>query len=100
MNLREAVSLIRLLHPSTLILLAANMLPLAGILFCGWDAFVLLMLYWMETAIIGFWMLVRVATADTASIGEFKSQRRDRGIDCRLRREDLQSRRGHVHHSG
>jgi Family of unknown function (DUF6498) len=59
-----------LLAPSTLILLAANLLPLAGVLFWRWDAFVLLLLYWFETAIIGFWTLVRVATAAPGSLGE------------------------------
>ena len=59
-----------LLDLSSLILLAANLLPLAGVLLWGWDAFVLLVLYWFETAIIGFWTLVRVATAPRASLGE------------------------------
>ena len=57
----------RLTHPSSLILLGANLLPLAGVLFWGWDAFVLLALYWLETAIIGFWMLVRIASAPPGS---------------------------------
>ena len=52
--------------PAALILLAANLVPLLGVLFWGWDAFVLLMLYWLETAIIGFWMLVRLSTASAA----------------------------------
>jgi hypothetical protein len=60
----------RLLAPSSLILIAANLLPLAGVLFWGWDAFVLLALYWFETAIIGFWTLVRVATAPGGSLGD------------------------------
>jgi hypothetical protein len=59
-----------LLAPSSLILIVANLLPLAGVLFWGWDAFVLLALYWFETAIIGFWTLVRVATAPSGSLGE------------------------------
>lgn len=59
----------RFSNPSTLILLAANMVPFAGILFWGWDAFVLLALYWMETAIIGFWMIVRIASAPRGSLG-------------------------------
>ena len=41
-------------------LVAANLLPLAGVVWWGWDAFVLLILYWMETAIIGFWTVLRV----------------------------------------
>ncbi len=63
----------RLLHPSTLILLGANLLPLAGVLFWSWDAFVLLMLYWLETAVIGFWTIVRVATAPRGSLGGLTS---------------------------
>ena len=49
-----------LLHPSTLVLLAANAMPLLGVLYWGWDVFVLLMLYWLETAVIGFWMIARI----------------------------------------
>jgi hypothetical protein len=52
-----------LLHPTTLFLLGANAMPLLGVLSWGWDAFVLLMLYWMETAIIGFWTILRIATS-------------------------------------
>ena len=37
-----------LLRPSVLILVAANLVPLIGVIFWGWDAFVLLMLYWLE----------------------------------------------------
>lgn len=51
----------RLIHPSTLLLIAANLLPLAGIWFWGWDTFLLLALYWMETAIIGFWTMLAIA---------------------------------------
>ncbi len=64
----------RLLSPATLILLAANLLPLTGVLFWGWDAFVILVLYWFETAIIGFWTLVRVATASREALGGITMQ--------------------------
>jgi len=63
-----------LLYPSSLILIAANLLPLAGVLFWGWDAFVILVLYWFETAIIGFWTLVRVATASREALGGITMQ--------------------------
>jgi hypothetical protein len=62
-----------LAHPSTLMLLAVNAIPLIGVLAWHWDAFVLLLSYWMETAVIAFWTLVRIAvhpeeaTADTES---------------------------------
>lgn len=44
------------------ILILSNLVPLAGILFWGWDAFVLLCLYWLETAVVGFWTILRFAT--------------------------------------
>jgi uncharacterized protein DUF6498 len=41
--------------------LIGNLIPLAGVLFWDWDTFQLLMLYWMETAILAFWTLQRLA---------------------------------------
>jgi len=46
--------------PSALFLLAVNLIPLFGVLFAGWDLFLLMMLYWMETGIIGFWHLLKL----------------------------------------
>lgn len=67
-----------LLHPSTLLLLAANSLPIWGVLYWGWDTFVLLVLYWLETAIIGFWMIVRIAIAPSGSLGQMEVNGRPR----------------------
>jgi hypothetical protein len=58
-----------LLHPSTLFLIAANATPIFGVSYWGWDVFVLLVLYWMETAIIGLWTIARVAVAPPGSMG-------------------------------
>jgi hypothetical protein len=44
------------------ILVLSNLVPLAGLVWWGWDAFVLLSLYWLETVVIGFWTILRVAT--------------------------------------
>lgn len=44
------------------ILILSNLVPLAGLLWWGWDAFVLLCLYCLETAVIGFWTILRMAT--------------------------------------
>jgi Family of unknown function (DUF6498) len=38
---------------STLVLLAGNLVPAAGVLFWGWEAIVILMLFWLEIAIAG-----------------------------------------------
>ena len=50
-----------LLHPSTVLLVASDLFPLAGIAFWHWDTFLLLMLYWMDTAVISFWTIARIA---------------------------------------
>jgi hypothetical protein len=55
--------------PSAIALLAANLTPLVGVVFWGWDAFVLLMLYWLETAVIAFWTIVRIALTPRDALG-------------------------------
>src|SRR5476651_2160208 len=76
MNARQVVR--ALLHPSTLLLLAANSIPIFGVLYWGWDVFVLLMLYWMETAIIGFWMIARIALLPPSALGTMEVNGRQR----------------------
>ncbi len=63
------VPLAALLHPSSLVLLVTNLVPLVGVLRWGWDAFLLLMLYWMESAIIAFWTIARIATLPPGAMG-------------------------------
>src|SRR5712691_2522109 len=60
------------LHPSTWILLAANLVPLIGVIFWHWDAFVLLMLYWLETGVIAFWTIVRIATMPPGALDDLR----------------------------
>jgi hypothetical protein len=62
----------QLLQPASLILLAINLVPLIGVMFWGWDAFVLLMLYWLETAVIAFWTVLRIAMMPKAALGDIK----------------------------
>lgn len=59
----------KLFHPSTLILIAANLVPLLGIAFWHWDAFLLLVLYWLETAVIGFWTIMAIAIMPHDTVG-------------------------------
>ena len=62
----------QLLQPASLILLVANLVPLIGVIVWGWDAFVLLMLYWLETAVIAFWTVLRIAMMPKAALGDIK----------------------------
>jgi hypothetical protein len=50
--------------PSVLALIAANLLPLYGVLYWGWDLFVLMTVYWLETAIIGFFTAIRLVMVE------------------------------------
>ena len=54
---------------SVLVGLIANLIPLYGILYWGWDTFQLLMLYWMETVIIAFWTIRRIARLPAEALG-------------------------------
>jgi hypothetical protein len=48
-------------QPATVITLIANLVPLVGVLAWGWDAFLLLTLYWMETVIVAVRTILQVA---------------------------------------
>jgi hypothetical protein len=51
------------LYLPIIVLLISNLIPLIGVLYWGWDTFVLLMLYWLETVVIAFWTLFRILIA-------------------------------------
>lgn len=44
-------------------LILANLAPVAGVLFFGWDAHYLLLLYWLENLVVGGWTLLRMLHA-------------------------------------
>jgi len=44
-------------------LLTANAIPLFGILFLGWDAFYVVLLYWAENIVIGFYNVLKMLFA-------------------------------------
>lgn len=45
------------------VLVLANLLPLIGVAFFGWDAAWLLALYWFENVIVGFFAILRIGFA-------------------------------------
>ena len=53
-----------------LLAFAGNLLQIYGVVVWGWDMFQILMLYWMETAVIGFWALLRLAVLPEGLLGE------------------------------
>lgn len=50
-------------RPSSIVLIAANLLPLAGVLLFDWRVFDILMLYWVENIVIGVVNVVRMAAS-------------------------------------
>jgi hypothetical protein len=50
-----------LASPSGLALIAANLVPLAGVLFFGWDLASVIVLFWAESAAIGFYTALKMA---------------------------------------
>ena len=47
--------------PTTSVLIAVNLLPVAGAVFWDWDLGQMMLLYWAESAIIGFFNLCKIA---------------------------------------
>jgi len=51
---------------SAWVLVAANLLPVAGVLAWGWDVFALIVLFWIENVIVGVLNVARMLLADPA----------------------------------
>lgn len=48
---------------SAIVLLIANAIPIVGVLFFGWSLITILVLYWIENGIVGFWNVPKIALA-------------------------------------
>jgi hypothetical protein len=48
---------------SAVTLVVANAIPLIGVLFFGWSLITILVLYWIENGIVGFWNIPKIALA-------------------------------------
>jgi hypothetical protein len=46
-------------------LIAANLVPLIGVWLWGWNVFSLMLLYWLESAIIGFFTVLKMTVAES-----------------------------------
>jgi len=44
-------------------LIAANAIPVWGVLFLGWDAFYIVLLYWAENIVVGFYNVLKMVFA-------------------------------------
>ena len=53
---------------SAIALLIANAIPIVGVLFFGWSLITILVLYWIENGIVGFWNVPKIALAQGSFI--------------------------------
>lgn len=49
-----------LASPSSLALIGANLIPLAGVVALGWDLGLVMILFWAENAVVGFYNLLKL----------------------------------------
>lgn len=55
---------------SALVLIGVNTIPIFGVVFFGWNLFSILLLYWFENGIIGFFNVFKIALASKPMSGE------------------------------
>ena len=53
---------------SAILLIVANLIPLVGVLFFGWSLLTILVLYWVENGIVGFWNVPKLLLAQGATL--------------------------------
>lgn len=53
--------------PAVAAIVIGNLIPILGVLFLGWSAGSILILYWIENAIVGLYTLPRILTAQGAN---------------------------------
>jgi hypothetical protein len=55
------------LTPAAWVLIAANLIPVGGVFVLGWGVFDVLLLYWTENVVIGFFNVLRMLMAQPAN---------------------------------
>ena len=53
---------------SAIVLLVANAIPVIGVVFFDWSLLTILVLYWLENGIVGFWNIPKIALAQGSVI--------------------------------
>ena len=66
---------------SAIALLIANAIPLVGVLFFGWSLLTILVLFWIENGIVGFWNVPRILLARQSLAESMADMVRDAGGD-------------------
>ena len=56
-------------------LVVANLIPLAGVLFLGWSVWQILIIYWLENGIVGFYNVLKMLKAEGTGFASVSSYR-------------------------
>lgn len=56
-------------------LVIANLVPLLGVLFAGWNVWMILIVYWLENGIVGLFNIAKMARAEGRDVGSAASWR-------------------------
>lgn len=67
--LERLIGLRRSARAGVLLLIAGNLVPLAGVLWWGWDAYVIVFVYWMENGVIGLVNVLKIRREEGAKPG-------------------------------
>ncbi|MCP5521311.1 MAG: hypothetical protein H7A46_07165 [Verrucomicrobiales bacterium] len=62
------------LTPSAGALILANLVPLGGVLFFGWKVFPLMLIFWIENLIVGFFNALKMLTAMPQEAAAWKAK--------------------------
>ena len=54
---------------SVIALIVANLTPLVGVFFWGWEFFPIFFFYWLESVVVGLYTVLKMVTADKGRLG-------------------------------
>jgi len=57
-------------QPSALVLVLANLVPVGGVLFAGWEVFPVMLLFWLENLVVGVITALKILACRSGRIGE------------------------------
>jgi hypothetical protein len=57
------------LPTSAILLVITNLLPLIGVIWWGWNAYLLVLLFWCENVVVGVFNILRMVTASCGGLG-------------------------------
>jgi uncharacterized protein DUF6498 len=67
---------------SAIVLVVANVIPVIGVLFFGWSLLTILVLFWIENGIVGFWNIPRILLARGSILQSLPDMPLDAAMDA------------------